>query len=118
MINELKKVIDFIEEVKKEVADTKLYNDGAIEYANGNDGTDFDWRVNRRLCEFGCSNEENTKWIIKCLVEKDGMSHIFLYKEDGYKIFERQLMSAQEAEYLKDYMYKNYDLENKWDTII
>lgn len=117
MINELKKVIDFIEEIKAKV-DTKLYNDGAIEYANGNDGTDFDWEVNGRLCEFGCSNEINTEWVIKCYVENNGKSQIILYKNDEYEIFEKQLMSAEEAEKLKDYMYENYDLKNKWNTTL
>ena len=35
-----------------EVTDSMLIDNGAIYYMNGNDGTDFDFEMNDRTCEF------------------------------------------------------------------
>lgn len=48
-----KETIDKIKDYFKEIRDThsettndSLYEDGKIYYMNGNDGTDFDWKIN------------------------------------------------------------------------
>lgn len=51
MFTEIK---NYIEKALREhnLDNTELWEDGAIYYANGNDGTDFDWECNGRTCEF------------------------------------------------------------------
>lgn len=49
------KIVQIFEETRRlypSITDDMLCDNGAIYYMNGNDGTDFDWNCNHRLCEF------------------------------------------------------------------
>ena len=47
-------VKDFIDEIIdiEKINREDLYNNGAVHYMNGNDGTDFDLQCNGHSCEF------------------------------------------------------------------
>lgn len=49
-------------------------------YANGNDGTEFDWENNNRLCEFVYWHK-NGSCAMRCLVERSGDVEVYLYPE-------------------------------------
>ena len=54
--NVKQQVLNYIQENIRdrfpEVTDSMLIDNGAIYYMNGNDGTDFDFSMNDRTCEF------------------------------------------------------------------
>ncbi len=82
----LQTITDLVEEKIKEIPDVKkedLEENGKIYYMNGNDGTDFDWFVNDRLCEFMCFYDENKQGAIKVNLMKSGILEIFLYTDKG-----------------------------------
>lgn len=49
-------IVNYINEIWKTYAPNikkeELINDGELFYRNGNDGTDFDWKINKHLCPF------------------------------------------------------------------
>ena len=49
-------------------------------YANDNDGTEFDWENNNRLCEFVYWHK-NGRSAMRCLVEKSGDIEVYIYPE-------------------------------------
>ncbi len=119
----IKKVVDFLEEAraKHNVSKSDLEDNGAIAYANANDGTDFDWRVNNRLCEFGYGTKDGNRWAFKLLLMNDGMSTIYYYADGEMKpvdTIQKQIMSAEEAEELKDLMIECADDKFKWDCTL
>ena len=98
-----------------------LIDNGAVYYMNGNDGTDFDWQMNERLCEFYVFFDESEMGAVKILVGKDGTAEAFVFpngeatgtKEDlGY------LMTEEEAENLKEWLITNRDERGIWDAKI
>lgn len=49
-------------------------------YANGNDGTEFDWENNNRLCEFVYWHK-NGSCAMRCLVGKSGDVEVYIYPD-------------------------------------
>ena len=54
--------------------------DNGLIYANGNDGTEFDWEKNNRLCEFVYWHK-NGSCAMRCLVEKSGDVEVYIYPD-------------------------------------
>lgn len=82
---------------KKHFTDKGLETKPGIFYLNGNDGTDFDYKVNGRVCEFYIvKNNKDEDGLIKLLVEAKGTYTMYVYdfddpygmtKEDYYQEF-------------------------------
>ena len=92
-----------------------LDEDGAVYYANGNDGTEFDWDVNNRLCEFMVYHK-NGMGCIKANVGKNNRMTIFAYPHgelEPTKTYEYVL--GYNAEGLKDVMLQEADNKGKWN---
>ena len=68
------KVIEYIKKAREmfpEVTDDMLCGNGAIYYMNGNDGTEFDWEMNGRCCEFYLFYKETEMGFLKVFVNDD-----------------------------------------------
>ena len=121
---EVKKVINYINECRKEFPDVKdsdLEKDGAIFYMNGNDGTDFDWEVNNRLCEFGIGVADGSVFAFKCHVNKDGSTECYCYPHgemQPVKIIEKNLFDKNEVNDLYLTMMKVADNKYLWDNTV
>ena len=120
ILDELKSKINEI--VDKYNVRSKLLENGAIYYMNGNDGTDFDWQVNNHLCEFFTYyDNESKRGFCKIVLNKDGTASIFIFKDgaiyatDQYDI---ELCSVDEARFLGCLMYRATDAELIWDENI
>lgn len=122
--NQLQKVIDFLEYQRErfDIPKEKLEKNGQIIYANGNDGTDFDWEVNNRLCEFGYGVKDGSVWAFKLLVNKSGSAEIYCYPNgEGSPVDvvkDETFMSALEVETFKDFMYEIADARMNWDMTL
>ncbi len=119
----LQKICDFLEEarVKHNISKADLEKNGSVIYANGNDGTDFDWEVNDRLCEFGYGVKDGSVWAFKLLLGKDGIGEIYCYphgEQHPTDTLTEQLMTSDEAAELKDLMQKNADDNKMWDCTL
>jgi hypothetical protein len=126
--NELIQIVrDYFAEARKlmpEVTDDMLCDEGdgeKIYYMNGNDGTDFDWQVNNRLCEFFMFYKENEYGFIKVFVQKDGTIVGYLYGDKGHadpvKLPVKNI-SKDDAKCFMNLMYQNADRQDKWDKPI
>lgn len=98
--------------------------EGYLFYMNGNDGTDFDYGVNNRLCEFGDFYTEGPGkgfYYIKMMVSADGSVRIYVYRGDKEQImwhpekFEEQVYSEKEVRYMMKYLCRNADNKLLWD---
>lgn len=124
-IKKLKDYIDLIRRAHPEIKDEELYQNGAIIYANGNDGTDFDWRCNNRLCEFMIYFREdgpkNGVGFIKVFIEKNDVMTAYVYADGGMHPTEKPVpfrLSNGEAARLAALMYTAADQEKLWDQDI
>lgn len=95
-------------------------------YMNGNDGTDFDWDMNDRTCEFMIFYDEQKTGsdygAIKAYVSKDGGLDGYVYPENygrGKGIpFSHELMCESDAEEFAGYLQQTRDDKWKWDFYI
>lgn len=79
-LNEITRLIASVRERYPAIKDSRLELDGAIHYANGNDGTIFDWSENGRTCEFYVYFAADPKpGFIKCNAYKDGEIVTYVY---------------------------------------
>lgn len=114
----LKQIVNIINEVREEYPIIGNELDGKIYYMNGNDGTDFDWKCNNRVCEFMVFHE-NEMGYIKLMVYNDNIITIYVYADGGMK------PTAEITEYynknpieLANYLYRVFDLNNLYDESI
>ena len=118
---EVKKVTDFLMEVRSKYPDAKVDNDGEITYANANDGTDFDWTCNNRLCEFGWGTEDGDVWAFKCLVHSDGEAAVYCYPHGEMQPVEtirKVILSEQETSSLRRIMLESCDKKELYDVTL
>ena len=119
----IKKVVDFLEEarIKYDIPLEELEKGGQITYANGNDGTDFDWEANDRLCEFGYGVKSGDVWAFKLLLDRWGYAEIYCYphgEAQSVEKLEKQLMTEEEAEDLKYLMKRHADNKGRYDCTL
>lgn len=88
--NDYRQIIENI--FKKVYADCRcvvpkeqLLENGAIFYENGNDGTEFDWQMNERLCEFMSYWRSSKLGFIKIFINNDGSAEYYVYDENSMK---------------------------------
>ena len=120
----INKVIAYMNKAREmfpEVTDDMLYGNGAIYYMNGNDGTEFDWNVNDRCCEFYLFYKETEMGFIKVLVNKDDTISGYVYDDKGYgeaiKLEYTNLLNG-ESKYLVSLLKKEADNKGIWDNDI
>lgn len=95
MIN-FEQIRDIIEKARKEhFTDKGLATMEGIYYMNGNDGTDFDWGVNNRVCEFYIWKPDESG-LIKFLAERGNTFTMYVYDYESpysgkYKKYEGTL---------------------------
>ena len=110
----------FIEnlKVKYNLKAEDLYDNGAIYYMNGNDGTDFDYQANGRTCEFYVFFKDEVG-AIKCFVDKDDICAYVYDKEDpwnGSKSKYETTSSDFDLYMLCCYLQGSFDDKNRYDT--
>lgn len=118
----LEKVVAFLEEAREKhgIPKSELEKNGAVIYANGNDGTEFDWECNERLCEFGYGVQDGSVWAFKCYVYNNGESEIYCYPHGEMQAvgtLKKNLMTASEAEDLYGLMMIA-DYKRKFDCTL
>lgn len=97
-------------------------------YFNGNDGTNFDWDMNRCTCELGFCNSQNYDDDVWARVYQDGRVFICYHKDgQGYEFKEHGLSLLDYSNSLdiwiiarefKNFMLDNYDNCQKFDEEI
>lgn len=85
IITEIKKIInENIKEYLPKVTSDDLEEGGMIYYMNANNGTEFDWYVNDRICNFMVFyNDEANLGAAKASVYTDGEILLYLFNEQG-----------------------------------
>lgn len=98
---------------------SRLYDNGAIYYMNGNDGTDFDFNCNDRACEFYMywPSEDGA---LKLLLSKDKIIMYYYPEEDPYNhelLVKRDIPNNNDYDLYEvcTYLYGSYDRKNIYD---
>lgn len=108
-IEKVKEYIAKARELAPDVTNAMLYSDGEIHYMNGNDGTDFDWNCNDRLCEFMVF-AKNELGFIKVYVNKDDTIDGYMYVDFGMKpTHHLEVVNLNEGE-AKEFAYQMYQI--------
>ena len=122
----MKDILNRIENKMAEILDANgiskniLLNGGQVHYCNGNDGTEFDWVCNERLCEFETFYDDEDQYgAAKILVQKDGGIYCVAWGDHGHgeavTMKESNFVTEEEAFNLAAFMYAIADNENKYD---
>lgn len=114
----LNQIVNIINEVREEYPIIGNELDGKIYYMNGNDGTDFDWKCNERVCEFMVFHE-NEMGYIKLMVYNDNLITIYVYADGGMhptKELERHYYKNPLE--LANFLYRTFDMNDLYDEPI
>ena len=116
---EIERIFKVARKMCPNITNDMLYNNGAIYYMNGNDGTEFDWNMNNRLCEFLVFHK-NEMGFIKAFVNMDNSINMYIYEDGGMK---PTYEFIEEMEGLKPGSFANLmnyiaDEEDLWDNPI
>ena len=119
IIEKIKNVFADIREKYPLIADEDLHSNGAIYYMNGNDGTDFDWNVNDRCCEFYMYHS-NEIGCIKLLINKGDTYTAYVYPNGEMSATETVRGNLDEGDslYLAALLYRKADREYIYDAIV
>ena len=116
---QIERIIKVAREKHPNITNDMLYDNGSIYYMNGNDGTDFDWDYNDRLCEFYVFHK-NEMGFIKVCVNRNNSINVYIYEDGGieptYKFKEE--LKELESEDFAIIMNRIADKENLWDQPI
>ena len=116
---EIERIFKVAREMYPNITNDMLDSNGAIYYMNGNDGTDFDWNVNDRLCEFYVFHE-NEMGFIKGCVNRDNIIEMMIYEDGGccstYE-FKEEMENLSAYDFAK-IMYCIADWNELWDKRI
>lgn len=114
----LKQIEKIINEIRKEYPIIGNELDGKIYYMNGNDGTDFDWNCNERVCEFMVFHE-NEMGYIKLMVYKDNTIQVYIYADGGmYPTDTKELIYKGNTKALAIHLYELFDNNDIYDEAI
>lgn len=113
-------ILDYMTEASKKFPEVDVCRD--VIYANGNDGTDFDWYVNGRTCEFMCYYEEEPYWgYLKVWLDKTGTIEGRVYTHDdihhGKELSPRRVCEPRLAKRIAMCLMRRYDIVD-WDAVI
>ena len=118
MIN-FSEIRDIMEDIRRKYFGDKE-TDPNIYYMNGNDGTEFDFSMNNRLCEFYIFNKDGDG-LIKLFANSDDTYEAYIYDyDDPYngkyeKKFGNLSLNVKE---LATYLYAEKDMEDIYDAPI
>lgn len=122
MIKGIKVIKETVREIRAKYPNIKaedLNEHDTIYYTNKNNGTNFDWQVNDRLCEFMVYHKESGMGFIKICVKRDNTMWIYVYPDGEMKPTEEIHKDCGfSAEHLKNIMLKEADRKNKWDKTL
>ena len=119
----LKEIVALLEEarIKHGVSKDKLDCDGKVTYANGNDGTSFDWHCNNRLCEFGYGLKDKSVWSFKLCINKNGNASVYCYPNgeiSSVEVIERKITDEESMNRLYNYMNDKADRKELYDVTL
>lgn len=125
-INKYKATIkEIVHEIRKnhpEITNDTLYDNGAIYYQNGNDGTEFDWKCNDCLCEFMVFHKQSEMGFIKLRVNRSGTIETYTYKDGEYYPSQEEkiknIFNKKDAEEFAATMLCIADNKNQYDINI
>lgn len=119
IIEEIKNVFADIRQRYPHITDKDLDKNGAIYYMNGNDGTDFDWNVNDRCCEFYMYHE-NEIGFIKLYINVGDTYTAYVYPNGEMKAVEIINGDLDEGDslYLATILLHKADMLLIWDEDI
>lgn len=120
IIGKVKEYFEKARALYPEITNDMLDTDGAIYYMNANDGTDFDWFMNDRCCEFYIFYN-NDCGFIKVFVNADDTLTGYIYLDRGYSeaiYLEKKYLNEEDALYLASLMNKIADKEGIYDQPI
>lgn len=104
-----------------DVKDEELCDYGAFYYMNGNDGTDFDWNCNGRVCEIMQFYKTTELGLLKVYPHADGYIYGYIYGDEGRGeaiVIEPEYIGEKKAKQIKDYLEARFDDNEIWDSII
>ena len=115
MLNQIANIMD---EIRKEYPIIGSELDGKIYYMNGNDGTDFDWECNGRVCEFMVFHE-NELGYIKLLVNEYNTINVYVFQDGGMHPTQELTKKYHGDVYdFYRYLYRKFDMHDLWDEDI
>ena len=119
----IREIVNMLEEarIKYNVPKDKLDGDGKVLYANGNDGTDFDWHVNDKLCEFGYGMKNSSLWAFKLCINRNGKADVYCYPNGEMRSIERiekQITDKENMKKLYKYMMNRADRKGLYDMTL
>lgn len=114
---------DFIDKVisDNDIDKSSLYENGAVYYENGNDGTDFDYEVNGRTCEFYVYYATG-EGAIKCFVtEREIVAYVYP-EENPLSGDCKRVVTPMGARFdlrkLCEALYGTFDRHEIWDEAV
>lgn len=104
-----------------EITDDMLIENGTIFYMNGNDGTDFDFDMNDRTCEFMSFYKSSDYGFFKVYVTRSGLIDGYAYLEEGHgeaiRLEPKHIGEKEAKEFARALQLYTDDLK-KWDCNI
>ena len=103
---------------EKGLTNTDMY------YMNGNDGTEFDWRCNDRVCEFALQYPEELTDMLaaRLMVWRDGNATLYMYEPDAVspfqEIYYNDTFDENDIKMLAEYLEDTRDKKRIWDKKI
>ena len=114
----LNQIVNIVNEIREEYPIIGNELDGKIYYMNGNDGTDFDWLANNRVCEFMVFHE-NEMGYIKVMVFDDNEVYVYVYADGGmHPSAEIKTWYDKNPLELANFLYRTFDKNDLWDVPI
>lgn len=122
-IDKIKQCFEEARKILPEVTDDMLYGHGEIYYQNYNDGTDFDWIANDRLCEFFMFYKKSEWGFVKLTVNRDDTIQCWVYTDDEecispYATLDKVKLEKGEAQEFCAQMYSLADEKGLYDKPI
>lgn len=121
-----KEILSRVKDTIDNLIDTK-YQDATVDtrrlfYANGNDGTDFDWECNGHTCELGYGCQDSECWTFKSYIDTEGTLEICCFPHGEMQPVEvvknKNFVSPYQAECFMSFMVWNFDMKDKYDVFV
>lgn len=97
----------------------ELYENGAIYYENGNDGTDFDYQCNNKTCEFYVYLK-NGDGYIKCNQRRDELQMFVYNRYSPFDGTHKEIVrpSKYDLKTICAHLMENFDNKGRYDEPI
>ena len=124
ILEQVQKIIrDNLKENLPQVSLNELEEGGMVYYMNGKNGTEFDWYVNEKLCDFMVFYDDKEKLgVAKFRLYNAGDYMLYLYDDHGKNVAKEisgsMDVSKEEMRTLAVIMTQNADEKRIWDNSI